>query len=130
MIGLDTNVLVRYFAQDDVKQSRLADRLIDSLTDDEPGYVSLVTLIELVWVLKAAYGRGAHEVTEVVSGLLRSGEIQLQESESVRAAISAAPNGELIDALIGQLGMRAGCTTTVTFDRSAGGLPGMRRLTR
>ena len=55
MIGLDTNVLVRYVAQDDVRQSHLATRLIESLTVDLPGYVSLVSVVELVWVLAGCY---------------------------------------------------------------------------
>lgn len=50
MIGLDTNVLVRYIAQDDSKQSPKATRLIESLTADAPGYVSVVSMVELVWV--------------------------------------------------------------------------------
>jgi predicted nucleic-acid-binding protein len=41
MIGLDTNVLVRYIAQDDPVQSPKAMRLIESLAADDPGYVSL-----------------------------------------------------------------------------------------
>ena len=54
-IGLDTNVLVRYVAQDDSKQSPAATRLIESLTADAPGYVSVVSVVELVWVLTDCY---------------------------------------------------------------------------
>ena len=52
MIGLDTNVLVRYIAQDDPKQSPKATRLIESFTVDAPGYVSVVAVVELVWVFE------------------------------------------------------------------------------
>ena len=55
MIGLDTNVLVRYVLQDDARQSPRASRLIESLSVDEPGFVPVVTLIELAWVLGAGY---------------------------------------------------------------------------
>ena len=55
MIGLDSNVIVRYIAQDDPVQSRKATRLIESLTADEPGYVSLVSVVELAWVLTGCY---------------------------------------------------------------------------
>ena len=56
MIGLDTNVLVRYIMQDDAKQSPKATRLIESLTTDEPGFVSVVSVVELGWVLSSSYG--------------------------------------------------------------------------
>src|SRR5690348_17516308 len=55
MIGLDTNVLVRCVMQDDPRQSQKASRLIESLTSEAPGFVPLVALIELVWVLTSCY---------------------------------------------------------------------------
>ena len=55
MIGLDTNVLVRYIMQDDAKQSLKATKLMESLTVDEPGFVSLVSMVELGWVLSSSY---------------------------------------------------------------------------
>ena len=55
MIGLDTNVLVRCIMQDDVKQSPKANRLIESLTAESPGFVPLVALIELVWALASCH---------------------------------------------------------------------------
>ena len=72
MIGLDTNVLVRYFAQDDPIQSAKAVQLIEHrLTEDEPGFISLVALVETVWVLQRHYRRGAPDVAEIVEGLLQ-----------------------------------------------------------
>ncbi|MDR6388439.1 putative nucleic-acid-binding protein [Paraburkholderia phenoliruptrix] len=56
MIGLDTHVLVRYFAQDDAVQSKKATALMDSLSAERPGYVSQVALVEVVWVLARCYG--------------------------------------------------------------------------
>ncbi|MGA1464036.1 MAG: PIN domain-containing protein, partial [Steroidobacteraceae bacterium] len=53
MIGLDTNVLVRYIMQDDPKQSPKASTLIESLSADHPGFISLVSVVELYWVLTA-----------------------------------------------------------------------------
>jgi predicted nucleic-acid-binding protein len=54
VIGLDTNVLVRYVMQDDDRQSKLATRLIESLSAESPGYVPLAAIVELVWVLESA----------------------------------------------------------------------------
>ena len=55
MIGLDTNVLVRYIMQDDVKQSAKATTLIESLDSDNVGYITMVSVVELYWVLTTAY---------------------------------------------------------------------------
>ena len=56
MMGLDTNVLVRYIMQDDAKQAAKATKLIESLSPDAPGFVTLVSVIELVWVLSSCFG--------------------------------------------------------------------------
>lgn len=129
MIGLDTNVLVRYLAQDDQAQSSAASSVVDALTEDEPGFISLVVLVELCWVLRRAYRVPRVQVREVVTKLLDAAEIVVQESDAVRAA--AAQDGlgaDLPDSLASVLGIRAGCRHTVTFDRSAARLPGMRLL--
>jgi predicted nucleic-acid-binding protein len=63
MIGLDTNVLVRYLAQDDAVQSRQATQIIErQLTEESPGFISLVTMIETVWVLDRVYGLSNREI--------------------------------------------------------------------
>lgn len=54
MIALDTNVLVRYLAQDDREQARVATRFIEEhLTADDPGFVSTIVLCEIIWVLES-----------------------------------------------------------------------------
>jgi len=75
MIGLDTNVLVRYFAQDDLVQARKASALIESLTAERPGYVTQVALTEVVWVLGRAYGARREEIAQVIETLLRTKEL-------------------------------------------------------
>ncbi len=56
MIGLDTNVIVRYIMQDDPVQSRKTSRLVEQrLSSETPGYITLVTLAEVIWVLKIVY---------------------------------------------------------------------------
>lgn len=71
MIGLDTNILVRYFAQDDPRQSTAARKLIDDkLTREEPGYIAIVVLVEFAWVLKRLYEGKRSEIAEAIAGLL------------------------------------------------------------
>ena len=127
MIGLDTNVLVRYFAQDDPIQSAKAVQLIEHrLTEDEPGFISLVALVETVWVLQRHYRRGALDVAGIVEGLLQEPVFVVENAAEVFLALTAVQEGRgsFSDVLIGALGLRAGCTVTMTFDRKAAQLPG------
>jgi len=127
VIGLDTNVLVRYLVQDDPRQSEAANELIDSLTADEQGFVSVVALVETTWVLQRAYGRNAEQVREIVRGLLESVEIVVESADLVRSALAMdAP--QFFDALVAASGTAAGVTSTATFDRRAAALPGMQLL--
>lgn len=131
MIGLDTNVLVRYFAQDDRRQSRVASRLIESLTIEEPGFVSVVTLAETVWVLQDVYDRGHAEVAAIVESLLQTEAIEVQMSELVSQALRRfrSSRADLADHLIERLGASADCSSTVTFDKIAARDAGLRLLT-
>jgi predicted nucleic-acid-binding protein len=130
MIGLDTNVLVRYAAQDDAEQSALADSAIERLTESEPGFVSTVTLAESTWVLRRVYRVGAPEIATFVRHLLGAREIVVENTDAVRRALLDTDGDErFTDALIAEIGIEAGCEYTLTFDRRAAALPGGRLLT-
>jgi len=132
VIGLDTNVLVRYFAQDHPAQSALAARLIErTLNAESPGHVSLVALAELVWVLRASFAAQRPEIVSVVTQLLAGPQFVLQEAEAVWVAIDAFEQGhaDFSDALIAALDRHRGCDHTVTFDRGAARMPGVVMLT-
>jgi predicted nucleic-acid-binding protein len=127
VIGLDTNVLVRFLTLDDARQSPRAAQIIEQeLSADEPGFVSVVVLAELSWVLASRYGQGRAAIAEVVEGLLRLDCLQFEHPLAVAAAVtSAAENyGDFADALIGAIATEAGCQRTLTFDRRAMRLPG------
>ena len=127
MTGLDTNVLVRYFAQDDPIQSRKAIELIERrLTEDNPGFVSLVTMVETVWVLSRAYGLSDYEIAALVEGMLRSDTLVIQNEQEVFTAAAAlrSGRGSFADALVSVLGLWAGCDVTVTFDKKAARMDG------
>ena len=120
MAGLDTNVLVRYFAQDDPAQSRKATEIMERrLTEDEPGFVSLVALVETVWVLGRVYDLSDQEVAGVVEGMLQSDTLVVQNEQEVFSAVAAlrAGRGSFADALAGALGTWAGCGSTLSFDK-------------
>ncbi|MDA8261169.1 MAG: type II toxin-antitoxin system VapC family toxin [Betaproteobacteria bacterium] len=128
MIGLDTNVLVRYIAQDDPKQSPMATDLIESLTADTRGYVGVVSVVELVWVLTDCYALTKAELCEVLATLLRTKEIVVAHADTVWQALRLFKEGEadFADCLIERFAKEAGCDYTATFDRDAARHCGMR----
>lgn len=130
MIGLDTNILVRHATQDEPKRSAAAGRLLSSLSEQEPGFVSLITMVEAVWVLQRAYHAPTEVIARFVNGLLDAREIQVQAPDIVRRAarLLESGSGGFSDAVIALLGAEAGCVDTVTFDRNASKLPRMRLL--
>ena len=131
MIGLDTNVVVRYIMQDDARQSRLATRLIESLTPESPGFLPLVTVVELVWVLSSSYRLDREQVTEALDLLLRSKEIVVDRADLVLQArhVFAAAGADFADSLIEKIASAAGCDATMTFDTGAAKAAGMTLVT-
>lgn len=126
MIGIDTNVLVRYLTQDDVVQSAKATQLIEhELSDEEPGFISVVVMVEIAWVLERAYGLPASAIALTIERILAVGVLYVECEQQVFAAaiVLREGRGSFADALIGALGARAGCSRTVTFDRKAARLP-------
>lgn len=128
MIGLDTNVLVRYIMQDDPKQSLLATALVESLSADAPGFVTQVSVIELFWVLSSAYGLDRTQLVAALDGLLRSKEIVVESAEVLWKALRVfqANNADFADCLIERTAATAGCPRTMTFDRGAAKACGMQ----
>lgn len=123
MIALDTNVLVRYLVRDEPRQTRAATRLIESeCTAATPGFVPLVALCELVWVLERGYGYRRAQVVDVVRGLLSADDVAIERSELAWQALNAFEEGkaDFADYVLGFCARQAGAETTVTFDRRAG----------
>jgi predicted nucleic-acid-binding protein len=126
MIGLDTNVLVRYLAQDDPVQSRRATEVIERrLSRQNPGFVSVVAIAETVWVLDRAYRFSDEDIVAAIERTLQTDVFVVENEQEVFAAMTAVKEGRgaFADALIGALGAAAGCSATLTFDRGALRLP-------
>jgi predicted nucleic-acid-binding protein len=126
MIGLDTNVLVRYLAQDDPVQSRKATEIIEGrLTQANPGFISVVAMVETVWVLDRAYRLAPLEIAAAIERTLQADVLEVEDEQEVFSAMIALKQrrGSFADALIGALGAKAGCVCTVTFDQRALRLP-------
>jgi predicted nucleic-acid-binding protein len=124
LIGLDTNVLVRYVVRDDPGQTAAATRLIESeCTPDSPGIVTLVVLCELVWVLERGYRYGRGEVAGVLRSLLGAQEVHVERSDLAWQALNGYEDGSagFADFVIGLCGREEGAESTWTFDRKAAG---------
>jgi predicted nucleic-acid-binding protein len=131
VIGLDTNVIVRYVVQDDARQSAAATRLIErSLSPENPGFIGCITLCETAWVLAECYGAGREKIGQVLEGLLASKQLVVEQPEAAWKALRAwrGSSADFADALIGQIVAANGGAKTVTFDRAAAKLPGLELL--
>lgn len=129
MIGLDTNILVRYLTQDDPVQSAKATEIIEQrLSQTNPGFVSVVTMAETVWVLDRAYRLTSHQIAAAVKRMLQVEVFVVENEQEVFAAMIALKRGQVAfaDALIAALGTKAGCIYTLTFDKKALRIPAFR----
>jgi predicted nucleic-acid-binding protein len=129
MIGLDTNVLVRYLTQDDAAQSQQATELLERrLSEANPGFISLVAMAELVWVLDRAYRMAARQIAGAIERILQTEVFVIEKEQEVFAAmiVLRQGGGSFADALIAELGLQAGCSYTLTFDIKAARLPGFK----
>ena len=123
MIGLDTNVLVRYIAQDDKAQSSRATTLIEEqCTPANPGFVGLVVLAEMVWVSETRYGATRAEVAEIVRRILSIRQLVVQDADTAWKALRLFETGkaDFADCLIERTASNAGCEKCMTFDKKAG----------
>jgi predicted nucleic-acid-binding protein len=120
VIGLDTNVLVRYLTQDDPRQSRAANALVaEAVAGGKRLFVGAVVLCEMVWVLRESYGLAKAEIVSALERLLATTQLEIDEKDLVRAAIEDYRRGpgDFADYVIGRVAREAGCERTATFDR-------------
>ena len=124
MIGLDTNVLIRYIVQDDEQQAKLATDLIENECSKENYcFINEVTLCEVVWVLKRAYHYDKTIILNVINGILTSNEIRVASQQQAWIAYYDYEEGsaDFSDYFIAQLNKKFGCTVTISFDKKACG---------
>jgi predicted nucleic-acid-binding protein len=131
LIGIDTNVLVRYLTADDPVQSPKARHFIQrELSASEPGHVSLVALTELAWVLNSRYSASPGDISDALTGVLADERFRVQDSAAAWAALSLyrSSNVDFADALIAAVDRLHAARYTVTFDKRAARNTGMTLL--
>lgn len=122
MIGLDTNVVIRYLTQDDPKQSAIANRIIEQeLSEKNQGYITLISLIEITWVLESCYQQTKEDIINVLDLLLTIKQISIEKTDLVYLALKRFRTGtaDFSDALITMVCEDAGCKRVVSFDKKA-----------
>ena len=127
MLGIDTNVLVRFLVRDDGIQFEKARKLIRrEVAAGHRVFVNQLVLMETEWVLRSRYVVPKNQITEAISGLLNSTDIQFEDEPSIEEAlfIWKESDADFADCRIAAKNRRMGCRATATFDRKASKLPG------
>ena len=122
MKGLDTNVLVRLLVADDAAQTRRVGSLLRSAERaGESFFVSSLVLLELAWVLESAYACTRAEVLDALERLTMMPVLRIDSLDAVHRAIALGQKGkqDIADLLIGCCAAASGCTSVLTFDRTA-----------
>jgi predicted nucleic-acid-binding protein len=131
VIGLHTNLVVRYVTHDDAKQATIASKLFERvLSAERPGFVSLITLCEIAWVLAECYDAGKSRISAVMEALLGSRQLVVEDAELAWKALRAwdKSTADFSDALLGQVLVARGCEKVVTFDKAAARLASFELL--
>jgi predicted nucleic-acid-binding protein len=121
MIGLDTNVLLRLFLEDDFAQSDRARHLVDVATADEACLINPIVLAEFAWTLTRKFKTERSEVARLVEGVLTMDDLQIPYRRAALSALSAyrAGKADFPDYLLAEINADLGCESTATFDRAA-----------
>jgi predicted nucleic-acid-binding protein len=127
MIGLDTNILVRFVAQDDPVNSSRANAIMKSLSVEEPGWIAVTVIAEFVWVMTRTFRISRVDVYSMLDMFLTWPDIVIEQVDLVRKAANLFLNGkaEFTDYLVSCAGQASGCTHTLTFDLKAAKSAGM-----
>ena len=123
VIGIDTNVLVRYLVQDDKLQASAANKILDRVSELNPAFINNIVMCETVWVLSRAYKYEKKLIVKAMEQILSTSGIEFENAEAVRKALRHYTNGsaDFSDYLIAEINKENGAKTTYTFDRKAAG---------
>lgn len=119
MIGLDTNVLVRYLVRDDDDQAEAARELLEGLTADNPGFICREVATEVVWVLERSYKFTREQIADVLLEMLATDSLVFETPEGMTQAVESYRLGgaDFADQMILRAAIYNGATPLYTFDR-------------
>ncbi len=131
MIGLDTNVVIRYLVQDDLEQSTIATTFIEQkCTETKPGFICHIVLCEVIWVLKTCYQVPKEKLVDIIQVLMETKQLSIQEPQVAWEALQVyqESTADFSDALLARVNQSKGCEYTVSFDVKAIKLLGMVKI--
>jgi predicted nucleic-acid-binding protein len=129
--AIDTNVLIRFFMDDDTNQAATARRFFEASKEQrESLLITPPVLCELVWVLNASFRLAKNEVVDIVQGILMADIFTIERELLIQGALSSYRRGraDFSDYLTGEIASSAGCRDTVTFDKALKGSTGFTIL--
>jgi predicted nucleic-acid-binding protein len=117
VIALDTNIMLRYLADVDSAEGPAAKHLVEEvLSQEKPGFISVLVLAEMLWVLSKGYNVSPEQQRVIIGMLLAMDQLVIDHADSVEQALSL-PHRDLADCILHEIGQTAGCTYTATFDK-------------
>jgi predicted nucleic-acid-binding protein len=117
VIGLDTNVLVRYLTQDDDKQWKQAVEIIES---GEICFICNIVLCEVIWVLRSkSYQFTRDDISDTLEKMLQCSTFAWENRSVIYQSLQRFKQGkaDFSDYLIGAVAQQFDCTITATFDQ-------------
>lgn len=131
MIGIDTNVLLRFLVDDDPAQGAVARQFMGKRSAADPAYVSAIVLTETIWFLARRLNYPKSQIGELLKQLVEAEEIVFEHADELKAwgTDKSHPNADIADYLIAWSASKSGCRSTMTFDKKAASrVPGMELL--
>lgn len=121
MIGIDTNILVRYIVRDHAGQAKKADAVMEALSENEPGFICSIVLAEFIWVLERSYNYSRSQITSLIETMLATQELEFEHTSAIWYALKNYESSQVgfTDLYIGRINRLHYCATTITFDKSA-----------
>lgn len=119
MLGIDTNILVRYLTQDDKKQAEVVTNFFSKQHNDSSIFINCIVLCELVWVLESAYNYSKDLIAKVLDKILQTKQFKIDNSAAAQRALHAYKKygADFADHLIAEINYTHGCNDTVSFDK-------------
>lgn len=121
MIGLDTNVFLRLFVEDNPDQTARARRFVAAAVREDVCFVNAVVLAEFAWTLGRRMKRKKPDIARLIDQALTADDLEIAHRESAQRALAAYRRGDadFADYFLAEINRESGCATTATFDRDA-----------
>jgi predicted nucleic-acid-binding protein len=120
LLGIDTNLLIRFVTNDDVRQAKKVKQIFNEAEQNNKSFfVSLAVTLEFFWVLESGYDLSQDDVLIALESMLGLSILEFERENELMTLLNIGKKGDLSDQLIGIIGQSEGCFTTLTFDKKA-----------